>query len=711
MTPLLGHGLRLAPLFKSAGLVLACLLTAPLGLACELCRAAYFQAMEAAPRAAALHPGAKVVEYSLEIGSTVASPAGETVTVLTINGSSPGPVLRFREGDVARITVRNTLKDEETSIHWHGLLVPNLEDGVPLLTTPVIGPGQSRTFEFLVRQHGTYWYHSHTAHQEQRGIHGGIVIEPREAPAPTSTRDEVIVLGDWTNENPLAVQRALHRGDDWYAIRKGTAQSVFGAWRAGQLGAYFDREKSLVPPMDLGDVAYDAFLMNGQRRLPLKAKPGETIRLRFINAGAASYFYLDAAMGPLSVIAADGQDVRPTDVKRLLIGPAECYDVLVTVPTSGSWEVRATAQDGSGAVSAWLGEGAAHAADGPPAPNPYGMSAYLTSILDQLDPEPGTPPATRPLAPYAALRSARPHAVPANFREVTFKLTGDMIRYKWSFDGLTAEEAGPLKVKRGETIRVKLVNNTMMHHPIHFHGHFFRLITPGENEPATAPLKHTVDVPPMSTRLIEFTADEGDGDWLLHCHLLYHHASGMMRVVRVTGPDGEEPPHTPALHAMPATFAWGEATFTSAFHQAALTLRLDEHDLTLDWMQGSHTGDGHEGLLAYRHYFSPKWTAFAGYRWDTMTRGVDGFVAGVTYRLPYFVDVTLTQQSGGETRVAVAKNLQILDRLSLQLTIQNGRRTGASGTALFDYRLTKEASLSLGYSSEFGTGAGVTVRF
>ena len=692
-------------------LTLLALVAAIAGPACELCRAAYFQALEAAPRAAAQNPAARVVEYTLDIDATELAPAGKAVQVLTVNGSSPGPVLRFREGDVARITVRNRLKDEDASIHWHGLLVPNLEDGVPLLTTPAIGPGQSRVFEFLIRQHGTYWYHSHTAHQEQRGIHGGIVIEPREAPAAKADVDEVVVLSDWTDETPREVQRTLQRGGDWYALRKGSAQSLYGAWKADQLGAYLDREKALVPPMDLGDVAYDAFLMNGQRRLPLKGRPGATTRLRFINAGAATYFYLDAASGPLQVVAADGQDVKPTAVKRLLIGPAECYDVLVTIPAAGSWEVRATAQDGSGHVSAWLGEGDAHTAVGPPKPNPYGMSEYLTSILDQLDPEPGTPPAARPLAPYAALRSARPHAVPANFREVTLKLTGDMIRYKWSFDGLTAEEAGPLKVKRGETIRVKLVNNTMMHHPIHFHGHFFRLVTPGEPDPATAPLKHTVDVPPMSTRLIEFTADEGDGDWLLHCHLLYHHTAGMMRVIRVTGPNGEEPPHPPAVHAMPNTFAWGEATFTSAFHQAALTLRQDGHDLTFDWMQGARTGDGHEGLLAYRHYFSPKLTAFAGYRWDNFSGGRDGVVAGATYRLPYFVDVTASLQSGGETRLEAMKTLQLLDRLSLRLGLQHGRHTGASGAALFDYRLTKETSLSLGYSSEFGTGAGLTVRF
>jgi hypothetical protein len=339
------------------------------------------------------------------------------------------------------------------------------------------------------------------------------------------------------------------------------------------------------------------------------------------------------------------------------------------------------------------------------------MSDYLMSILDQLDPEPGVQSFDRPLSPYASLRAAQPQAVPASAREVTLKLSGDMVRYVWSFDGISAEEAGPIKVRRDETIRVKLVNNTMMHHPIHFHGHFFRLVTPEEDDPSTAPLKHTVDVPPMSTRLIEFTANEGDGDWLLHCHLLYHHVSGMMRVIRVTGPAGEEPPHEPMLHEKESRFAWGEATLTSAFHQASATLRQGNHDVTLDWLQGARAGDGHEGLLAYRHYVSQRWTWFAGYRVDTMMGGDKGLVAGATYRLPYFIDVTFSQQSGGESRLALAKSLQLSDRLSLHLSLQHGRHTGTAGGAMLNCTLTKETSLSLGYSSEFGTGGGLTLRF
>ena len=591
------------------------------------------------------------------------------------------------------------------------MLVPNLEDGVPVVTTPVIGPGQSRTFEFLVRQHGTYWYHSHTGHQEQRGIHGAIVIEPK-VPTLRADHDEVVMLGDWTDESPAEVQRTLLRGSDWYSFRKGTAQSLLGAHLTGKLGEYLDREKALVPPMDLSDVAYDAFLMNGQRRLILPGKPGETVRVRLINAGAASYFYLDAAAGPLKIVSADGQDVVPFAQKRLLIGPAETYDVLMTVPAGESSELRATAQDGSGSVSAWLGQGAViRNATPPPAPERYGMNAALTSILDQLDPEPGAKEPERPLSPYAKLRAATPHAIASSHRELTLKLTGDMIRYEWSFDGLDPHEAEAIKVKEGETLRLRLVNNTMMHHPIHFHGHFFRLVDADDKDPATSPLKHTVDVPPMSVRTIEFTANEGQGDWLIHCHLLYHHVTGMVRTIRVTSADGAEPPHHAVTHAMPSTYVWGQASFTTAAATGYATIQSGRDNLYLRWEEGMRHDDGHERELSYARYVDTRLSLVAGYRFDTMEGGRDGPFAGLSYRLPYFVDLGLTHQSGGEIRLTLMKSLQLTDRLSLDLNYRYGRQTHASSSADLRFLLTKECSLTAGYSSDFGAGIGLLTRF
>nr|MBP6506107.1 multicopper oxidase domain-containing protein [Opitutaceae bacterium] len=263
--------------------------------ACKECggkgKAAWI-ARELAPKASQLIPDGPIIEYSLDIAETALSPAGKSVRALTLNGSVPGPTLRFREGDVARIHVNNRLAKDETSVHWHGLLVPNLEDGVPYITTPPILAGESRTFEFLLKHAGTYWYHSHTGLQEQRGVYGSIVIEPKAGtPARTDIphidREEVVVLSDWTNENADDVMRTLLRGSDWYAIRKGTAQSLVGAIKAGNLKDYLNREKSRLPPMDVSDVAYDAFLINGKPRQRLAAKPGETIRLRVINAAAS----------------------------------------------------------------------------------------------------------------------------------------------------------------------------------------------------------------------------------------------------------------------------------------------------------------------------------------------------------------------------------------------------------------------------------------
>jgi hypothetical protein len=697
-------------MMSSFRFIIALLSMSAAGQACEACRAAYVEAMEKAPKASALHPEARVVEYKLTIAEQTLSPAGKPAKALTISGGTPGPVLRFREGDVARITVTNGLADDTTSLHWHGLLVPNIEDGVPVVTTPVIGPGKSRTFEFLIRQHGTYWYHSHTGHQEQRGVYGAIVIEPKTS-VVTADHDQVVILSDWTDENPAEVQRTLLRGSEWYSYRKGTMQSLLGAYRAGKLGDYFDREKALVPPMDLSDVAYDAFLINGLRRLKLPGKPGETVRVRLINAGAASYFYLDAANGPLKVVSADGQDIQPFDQKRLLMGPAETYDILVKVPAEGTWELRATAQDGSGSVSAWIGEGSPHEATPPPAPGLYGMSAYLTSILDQLDPEPGAKESDRPLSPYFKMRAAKPHPVASSHRELTLKLTGDMIRYEWTFDGIDPHDAEAIKVKDGETIRVRLVNNTMMHHPIHFHGHFFRLVNDEDKDPATSPLKHTVDVPPMSVRTIEFTADEGQGDWLIHCHLLYHHITGMVRTIRVTAADGAEPPHAAATHSMPTTYAWGQASFTTAAATGFATIQSGRDNLNFRWEEGMRHGDGHERELSYSRYLSTRLSLLAGYRFDNMDGGRDGPFAGASFRLPYFVDLGLTQQSGGETRGTLMKSLQLTDRLSLDLGYRYGRNTGSSASADLRYLLTKNFSLTAGYSSDFGAGVGVLTRF
>lgn len=379
----------------------------------------------------AISASAATVTYALEIAETTLAPAGKEVAALTINGGVPGPTLRFREGDTARITVRNRLARETTSIHWHGLLVPNEMDGVPHVTTPPIQPGADHVFEFELRHSGTYWYHSHTGLQEQRGVYGSIVIEPRGGETVAADRDYVVLLSDWTNENPHEVMRTLMRGSDYYAIRKGNAQSLVGAHRAGQLAEYFRREASRMPPMDVSDVYYDAFLLNGKPQQALEAKPGETVRLRLINGSASTYFYVHSATGPMTIVAADGPEVKPAQVDRLLMAIAETYDVLVTIPEEGSWELRAIAQDNSGYASLFLGEGAPHPAASMPPPQLYAMDEMLAAGLSSIDPdmaEEGN--SARPHAPYELLEARDATTLPADapVREMELRLTGDMVR-------------------------------------------------------------------------------------------------------------------------------------------------------------------------------------------------------------------------------------------------------------------------------------------
>jgi CopA family copper-resistance protein len=321
------------------------------------------------------------VEYDLTVEKAIVNVTGKPVPAMTINGSIPGPVLRFEEGDIARIRVHNRM-DEETSIHWHGLLLPFGMDGVPYLNFPPIAAGATFTYEFPLRQSGTYWYHSHSGLQEQVGVYGAIVIEPAgpsqaahhagHGHAGHSDREHVVLFSDWTDENPREVLRTLKRGSHWYALEKGSGQSLFGAARAGRLKPFLLGELQRMPPMDISDVAYDRFLANGRPETTLEASQGELVRLRLINGSSSTYFHLEFAGGEMTIVASDGLDIEPIREKRLLVAVAETYDVLVRIPEGGSYELRATAHDGSSYASAWLGSGARHPAPEVPRPDLYG---------------------------------------------------------------------------------------------------------------------------------------------------------------------------------------------------------------------------------------------------------------------------------------------------------------------------------------------------
>jgi FtsP/CotA-like multicopper oxidase with cupredoxin domain len=608
--------------------------------------------------------------------------------------------------------VRNQLSREETSIHWHGLLVPNAMDGVPYLTTPPIKPGASHLFEFQLTHSGTYWYHSHTGLQEQRGVYGSIVVEPRGGEPVAADHDVVAVLSDWTNEAPNEVMRTLMRGSDWYGIKKGNAQSILGAAKLGRLKDYFNREKSRMAPMDVSDVAYDAFLLNGKQRSHFKARPGDRVRLRVINAGASSYFYLHSATGPLTIVAADGPAVKPAKVDRLLIGMAETYDVIVTVPASGSWEFRATAQDNSGHSSLFLGdqEGAEHFAGTLPSPNLYSMDEMLIGALeDKETPLQEIRVKPRPSAPYAFLQSRIETTLEGtDTREITLRLTGDMQRYIWSFNNKTLAEDSTIPVKKGEVLRIELINDTMMHHPLHLHGHFFRLVN---RHGKRSPLKHTVDVPPMGRRTIEFLANE-EGDWFFHCHLLYHMDAGMARVFsyRASGEPGYQPSLDPKL--INPWFFMADGMVLHNMTMGRLTAMTGRENYSLMWHYGfDQDHQENEYDISWSHYFSPNFSSHLGYRWTDDPHSEDRAFGGISYRLPYMIETDLTVDSQGDFRLGLGREFQLTSRLSVFGDVEYDTNSGWEYLGGASYLLNKSTSLTAAYHSDHGFGAGISFRF
>jgi FtsP/CotA-like multicopper oxidase with cupredoxin domain len=320
-----------------------------------------------------------VKEYSLTIRMEIVHPAGKDVMGMTVNGSIPGPTLRFTEGDSAVIHVTNAM-DMETSVHWHGLLLPNFQDGVPYLTTPPIKPGETFTYHFPLIQAGTYWYHSHTMLQEQSGVYGSIVIETKK-PSPDYETDLVLVISDWTNEKPMSVLRNLRRGNEWYGVKKGTSTPLAKVIGEGAFGAQLNFWRQRMEGADLADVYYNAFLINGEQAPHYPdLKPGERVRLRVINASASSQYWLTFGGPPPMLIAADGPDVVPVPHAKTFIAIAETYDFIVTIPQSGQIELKASVQDGSGSVSALLGNGPVLAAAAVPKPDQVKLMEQMAGM-------------------------------------------------------------------------------------------------------------------------------------------------------------------------------------------------------------------------------------------------------------------------------------------------------------------------------------------
>jgi CopA family copper-resistance protein len=537
-------------------------------------------------------------DVALTVAHRMMTIDGKRSHAVAINGTVPAPLIRLRQGQNARLTVTNRL-DEDTSIHWHGLLLPFQMDGVPGISFPGIRPGTSFTYEFPVVQAGTYWYHSHSGLQEQMGHYGPIVIDPEDADPIASDREHVIVLSDHSPLHPHAIFRRLKLQGGYFNYQKQTLGSLLTG-RDQPAGERTRWGAMRMDPTDIADVTGSTYtyLVNGhgpQDDWTGLFRPGERVRLRVINASAMTIFNVRVPGLKLTVVQADGQDLRPVTVDEFQIAVAETYDVIVEPAEDRAYTLVAEASDRSGMARATLAPRAGMVADVPPlrrrplatmkdmgmgamggmagmdhgahgsAPAGGHGDAQEGAAMDHAmrdfanAPEVARTPTVQTIAPMPVDRTGEPpqgladagHRVlvyrdlvaaarnpdlRAPSRQMRIHLTGNMERYMWAFDGVKLNEVkAPIPFRAGERVRVTLVNDTMMAHPIHLHGHFFELVT-GHGE--YAPRKHTVNVAPGGTVTFDLTAD-AVGDWAFHCHLLYHMHAGMMQVVTVRADDEE----------------------------------------------------------------------------------------------------------------------------------------------------------------------------
>ena len=573
-------------------------------------------------------------EFDLFIGETPVNITGSARTAMTINGSLPGPLLRWREGDMVTLRVKNRL-DQDTSIHWHGILLPANMDGVPGLSFHGIAPDGMYEYRFKVRQNGTYWYHSHSGLQEQAGVYGPIVIDSKEPEPFQYNRDYVVMLTDWTDEDPGRVMAKLKKQSDYYNHNKRTVGDfIDDVSEKGWAATVADRKmwaEMKMNPTDLADVSGDTYtyLMNGQApdgNWTGIFKPGEKLRLRFINGSAMSYFDVRIPGLKMTVVAADGQHVNPVSVDEFRIAVAETYDVIVEPVSAEAYTIFAQSMDRTGYARGTLavreglkapvpaldprplvtmddmgmggmdhgnmagmdhstmkpgdmagmdhskmtgmdqgdmsgmtgmdhskmtgmdqgdmsgmtgmdhskmtgmGAGAMQSHPASETNNPLVDMQAMSTTPKLNDPGIGLRNNGRRVLTYSDLKSTfqDPDGREPN-RTIELHLTGHMEKFSWSFNGIKFSDAEPLRLKYGERLRITLVNDTMMTHPIHLHGMWSDLEDENGNFMVR---KHTIDIPPGTKRSYRVTAD-ALGRWAYHCHLLFHMEMGMFREVRV----------------------------------------------------------------------------------------------------------------------------------------------------------------------------------
>lgn len=785
-----------------------------------------------------------VHEYTLTIKEEMVNKAGKQIKGMTVNGTIPGPTLEFTEGEYAVIYVKNEMS-EETSVHWHGLLLPNFYDGVPYLNTPPIEPGHTQKYEFPIKQSGTYWYHSHTMLQEQSGVYGSIVIQPKEKTLEYD-KELVLMLSDWTNEKPINVLRNLKRGNEWYGIRKGTSTPLNKVIARGAFGAQLKFWKQRMQGADIADVYYPSFLINGEESIEYpEFKAGEKVRLRMINGGASTSFWMTFGGEEPLLVSADGLDVVPVKKNKTFIGTAETYDFIITVPEDGKIEFKITAQDGSGTASAFIGNGKVLPAMTIPRPDKIGMMQKMAKMdmkmgahalkfqpkkderfkmmeeygmqMDKMsgmdmskqkdsigqmkdikmdhskmegmnmdDPKMSGMDMSQPKEAMATdkmnemkmdhskmkgmvmnngvamkgmqmneqkdttkadnmegmdlfseynydyLKSVKKTNYDKNIpvKEVLLNLTGNMNRYIWSMNGVPLSEADKIKINSKEVTRVTFNNLTMMHHPMHLHGHFFRVINKNGDY---SPLKHTVNVPPMQKVTIEFYGNNGDeyGDWFFHCHILYHMMGGMARVMSYDTPRDPRMNEFPASKIIAETdkwYSWGlvdAASHTTGFNLMTSNIR-NQFNASLEYGWNKNL----ESEFTYERYLHDYFRVFGGVNIENETRkSLDQFkttaVVGIRYLTPYLFNLDVRVGSDLRSRVSLGRSIMIFPKLSvfgyyeyqLDLGIVNNLPLGKDfssetvWSAGAEYFLSRNISLMGSYDNRFGAGGGLSVRF
>jgi CopA family copper-resistance protein len=754
-----------------------------------------------------------VHEYSLTIKEEMVNKAGKEVKGMTVNGTIPGPTLEFTEGEYAVIYVKNEMS-KETSVHWHGLLLPNFYDGVPYLNTPPVESGHTQKYEFPIKQSGTYWYHSHTMLQEQSGVFGSIVIKPKKQ-ALIYDKDLVLMLSDWTNEKPMNVLRNLKRGNEWYSIKKGTATPLNQIIGRGAFGAQLNFWKQRMNGADIADVYYPAFLINGEESVEYpEFKAGEKVRLRIINGGASTSFWMTFGGEEPLLVSADGNDVVPVKKNKTFIGIAETYDFIISVPEEGKTEFKITAQDGSGTASAFIGNGKALAAMTIPRPDmakmdmkmgahalkfqpkkeerfkmkeEYGMQMDKMSGMDMGKPKDSMETGqmkememdhsttkgmnmkedntmegmvmknddamkvvqmeeqkdTMKMGNmkemdlfseynYDYLKSPNKTNYDKNVpvKEVLLNLTGNMNRYIWSMNGVPLSEADKIKISSKEVTRITFNNLTMMHHPMHLHGHFFRVINKNGDY---SPLKHTVNVPPMQKLIIEFYGNNGDeyGDWFFHCHILYHMMGGMARVVSydtARDPRMDEFPVSKLIAETNKWYSWGlidAASNTTGFNLITSNLR-NQFNASLEYGWNKNL----EAEVTYERYLHDYLRVFGGVNIENETpKRLNQFkttaVVGLRYLTPYLFNLDVRFDNELRPRIGLGRSIMIFPKLSvfgyyeyqLDLGIVNNLPMGKDFTsetvwsAGAEYFLSRNVSLMGSYDNRYGAGGGLSVRF